>query len=134
MAGKALANGVQVQDGGPQPRDIVKLFRNAPEIAAEKVVIQDGAVLLRLPGNLLIPILVDGVGSELAGKVRAAGLREPVRENLVDHRPPGPVRGIVPLRDAADRPQVPGLHIGIVPLLKQTEAAGVVVDDKIVEV
>ena len=134
VAGKAFADGIQVEDRDPQPRDIVQLFHNAPEVAAEEVVIEDGAVLLRLPGDLLVPIFVDRVGGELAGKVRASGFREPVREDLVDHRPPGPVRGIVLLGDAVQHPQVPGFHIGVVSLLEQAEAALVVVDDKVIEV
>ena len=134
VAGKAFADGVQVEDGGPQPGNIVKLFRNPPEIAAEKVVIEDGAVFLRLPDDFLVPILVNRVGGELAGKVRASGLREPVREDLVDHRPLGPVRGIVLRRDAVQHPQVPCFHIGIVSLFKQAEAALIVVDDKVIEV
>ena len=66
--------------------------------------------------------------------VRGVPPAEPVREDLVDHGALGPVGGLEVRRDAAELPQVAGLHIGIVPLLVEPEGALRIVDPEIVEV
>ena len=133
VAGKAFADGVQIQDRGPQRSDVGKLFRNSGKIPAVKIVVENGAVLLRLPENLFVPVLVDSIRGELTGEVGTACFAEPVGEYLINNGALRPVGGGEALRHAADLPQVPRLHIGVVPLLEQAEGAGIVVDNKIVE-
>ena len=123
VAGKALGDGVQVDHGCPQRRDIVQLLLDAPEVAAVKIVVENFAVLVRPPLHILPPGLVHRVGLQLSGEVRAAGFAEPVRENLIEHRALGPVGGVEVRRNTAQLPQVSRLHVGVVPLLEQTEAA-----------
>ena len=41
--------------------DIVHFFCNTPEISTKKVVVQHFALFVGLPGNFLVPILVNGV-------------------------------------------------------------------------
>ena len=79
-------------------------------------------------------MLVEGVGLELPGKVGMPGGPEPVGEHLVNGGALGPVRGGEIRRDAAQLPQIPGLHVGIVPLLVQPEGALPVVDAEEIEV
>ena len=59
---------------------------------------------------------------------------ETVGENLIDGSTFRPVRGLKIGRDAADLPQVAGLHIGIIPLLEQPEAAVGVEDAEVIKV
>ena len=134
VAGKTLGDGIQVQNGGAQRGNILQFLRDTPEIAAEKVVVQHHTLRCGTPGDLLIPVLVDGIGLQLAGKVAAAGLMEPVGENLIDGSALCPVRGGKVRRNTAKLPAVPGFHIGVVALLEQAEAAGSGGDVKIVEV
>ena len=62
------------------------------------------------------------------------GFVETVRENLIVGSALGPVGSMEIGRHAAELPQVSCLHIGVVPLLKQPEAAIGGVDQKIVEI
>ena len=57
-----------------------------------------------------------------------------VGEDLIDGCAPGPVRGVEVRRNTADLPQITGLHVGIVALLEQPEAAVGIIDIEIVEV
>ena len=134
VAGKALGNGVQVDKVHAQPRDIVHFLGDTPEISTEKVVVQHFSVLRGLPVHVLCPAFVHGVGGQLAGKVAVAGFVEAVGEDLIDGSALGPVRGVEIRRDAADLPQVPGLHVGVVPLLEQAETTAGVIDIVVVEV
>ena len=134
VGGEALADGVQVDNGGAQGGNIVHFLGNAPEIAAEKVVVQHPALIVGPPVHLFVPVLVDGVGLELAPEVRVPPLTEPVRKYLIDHRALGPLRGVEVLGDTADLPQVSGLHIGVVSLLEQPEGAVGVRDAERVEI
>ena len=67
VGGKALGNGVQVQNGGAKTGDIVHFLCDAPEIAAVEIVVQDNALAGGLPVDIFVPVLVDGVRLQLAG-------------------------------------------------------------------
>ena len=134
VGGEALADGVQVQQRHAQLRKVGQLLGDAPEIAAEEIVVQHQSLGGGLPVNLLVPVLMEGVGLELPGKVGMPGGPEPVGKDLVDGGALGPVRGGEIRRDAAQLPQIPGLHVGIVPLLVQPEGALPVVDAEVIEV
>ena len=133
VGGEALADGVQVQQCDPQLGKVGQLLGDAPEIAAVEIVVQHQTLGGGLPVHLLVPVVMQNVGLELAGKVRPPGGVEPVGEHLVDGGTLGPVRGGEVLGDAAQLPQVPGLHIGVVPLFVQPEGALPVVDAEEVE-
>ena len=75
-----------------------------------------------------------GVGGQLPGGVAVSRLVEAVREDLIDGGAFCPVRGVEIRRDAADLPQRAILHVGIVALLEQPEAAVGLEDIEIVEV
>ena len=134
VGGEALADGVQVQQSDAQLRKVGQLLGDAPEIAAEKIVVQHHSLGGGLPVYLLVPVLVEGVGLELPGKVGMPGGTKPVGEDLVDGGALGPVRGGEVRRDTAQLPQIPGLHVGIVPLLVQPEGAFPVMDAEEIEV
>ena len=133
VAGKALADGVQIEDRHTQGCNIVQFFGNSLEITAEKVVIQHLTVGQRPPVHLFVPIVVDGVGLQLAGEVTPAAAVEPVGEDLVHGGTLGPVGGGEVCRDTADLPAVTGFHIGLVAEFKQPEAAGLGGDPEEVE-
>ena len=67
VAGKTLADGIQVQNRCAQGCDIGELFRNTFKVTAEKIVIEYQAFFCRLPGNFFVPFFVDSIGLKLAG-------------------------------------------------------------------
>ena len=77
---------------------------------------------------------MDGVGGQLAGQIAVAGLVEPVGENLVNSCPSGPLGSVKVCRYAADLPEGACLHVGVISLLEQPEAAAGGVDIIIVEI
>ena len=93
VAGKALGNGIQVENGDAETGNIVHFFGNAPEIAAEKVVVQHLPVGSGLPVHLVVPVFMDGVGFQLPGHIGFAAGVEAVGEDLIDGRALRPVRG-----------------------------------------
>ena len=76
---------------------------------------------------------MDHIGRQLSGEIAVTGLPEPVREDLINGGALGPVGGMEVRGDAADLPQVAGLHIAVVTLLEQPEAAVPGGDIEIVE-
>ena len=78
VAGKALADGIQVQDRSTQGSNVVHLLRDAPEIAAVEIIVQHLAVGSGTPGDLLIPILMDSVGLQLSGEIEEAAIIQDV--------------------------------------------------------
>ena len=133
MAGKALADGVQIQNGGAKGGNIVHFFRDSLKITAEKVIVEDVPLLVGPPIHLFVPAFVDGVGLQLSGEIAFSGLVKPVGENLIDGGTVGPFRGFKIRRDTAELPKVPCFHVGIVAALEQTETAGAGGDVEIVE-
>ena len=134
VVGEGLADGVEVDDARAQAGDIVHFLRDAPEIAAEEIVVMNNAVFIRCPVHVLVPMPVDGVGAELAGEIAFSAAVEAVGENLVDDGTLCPVRGGEVGADAADLPQAALLHIGVVPLLEQAEHTVRGVNLEIIEV
>ena len=134
VVGIGLADGVEVDEPYPQRGNIVHLLCDAPEISAVKIIVLNNALLIRLPVDILVPVPVQDIGFQFSGEIRAAGFAEAVWENLVDHRALGPVRCVEGLRYAAQLPQIPGLHVGVVPLLEQAEAALMVIDPEKVKI
>ena len=125
VAGKTLTDGVQVENGGTKAGNVVHFLGDTLEITAVKVVVQDLSVPGGLPGNLLVPTLVNGVGLQLTGEIALAGLREPIREDLVHGGAFGPVGGSKVHGNTADLPQVTGFHVGIAAaVFEQAEGAG----------
>ena len=133
MAGKALGNGVQVENGNAKIGNIVHFLSDAPEIAAEKVVVQHLPIGGGLPVHFVVPVFVDGVGFQLPGHIGPSAGVKTVGENLIDGCALRPVRGGEVGGDAAQLPEIPGFHVGVVPLLEQAEAAALCIDDEIVE-
>ena len=133
VAGKTLGNGVEVENGDAKTGDVVHFLGDAPEIAAEKVVVQNLTVGSRLPVHLIVPVLMNGVGLQLSGQVGLAAGVEAVGKYLINGRALRPVRGGEIRGDAAQLPEVTGLHVGVVSLLEQAEAAALSIDDEIVE-
>ena len=123
VGGEAFADGVQIQNGGTKRSNIVQFFGNTPEVAPKEIVVMDNAMCIGLPADLLVPVIVDGIGTQLSGAVAPARPGEPVREDLVDERALGPFRGVEVPGDAAELPVGALLHAGIVPLFQQPEAA-----------
>jgi len=76
---------------------------------------------------------MNGVGLQLSGQVGLAAGVEAVGKYLINGRTLRPVRGGEIRGDAAQLPEVTGLHVGVVSLLEQTEAAALRIDDEIVE-
>ena len=134
VAGKAFGNGIQVEKIHAQIRNIVQFFDNSPEITAEKVVVEHQIVLGGTPVHLFVPAGVDGVGGQLAGGIAVAGLVEPVRENLINGCPSGPLGSVKVRRYAANLPEGSRLHIGVISLLEQPEAAAGGVNIIVVEI
>ena len=134
MAGKALGDGIQVENGDPKGGNVVHFFRDPLEVAPEEIVVQHQAFGGGTPIHILIPGFVDGIGLQLAGQIRAARLAEPVGEQLIDDGALGPVGGVEILRHAADLPQIAGLHVGIVALLEQPEGAIGIGDAEMVKI
>ena len=85
------------------------------------------------PVHFIVPICVDSVGLQFAGQVALAHLVEAVGEYLIDGSALGPVGGTKVGGNTADLPQVAGLHIGVITLLEQAEAAAAGADIEIVE-
>ena len=133
VAGKALGNGVQVENGDAETGNIVHFLSDAPEIAAEKVVVQHLPIGGRFPVHFVVPVFVDGVGLQLPGHIGPSAGVKTVGENLIDGCALRPVRGGEVGGDAAQLPEIPGFHVGVVPLLEQAEAAALCIDDEIVE-
>ena len=133
VAGKALGNGVQVENGNAETGNIVHFLSDAPEIATEKVVVQHLPIGGRLPVHFVVPVFVDGVGLQLPGHIGPSAGVKTVGENLIDGCALRPVRGGEVGGDAAQLPEIPGFHVGVVPLLEQAEAAALCIDDEIVE-
>ena len=77
---------------------------------------------------------MDRVRLQFSRQVTRSHFAEPVREHLIENGPLGPVRGLKIRRDAAELPLVPGLHVGIIPLLEKPEAAGGRGDVEIVKI
>ena len=133
MAGEALTDGIQVNDGHAQIGDVIQLFHYTLEIAAVKIIVQHQTVLVGPPVHLFIPVQVNGVGLQLTGEVALSGLVEAIGEDLIDQRTLCPVRGGKISGDTADLPAVAGLHIGIVAVFEQLEIAATVVDSEEIE-
>ena len=134
VIGKTLTDGVQVQNGRTQRGDIVHFFCDSPEIAAEKVVIQDLALGIGSPIHFLVPIAVYGVGFQLPGKIHLADFAEAVREDLVHSSALRPLGNGKIRRNTADLPKIAIFHVGIVAVFEETETAGLGGDIKIIEV
>ena len=134
MGRKALADGIQIENGGAQGGDIVHLGGDTLEIAPVEIVIEDLALTVGGPLHFLVPILVDGVGPELAGEIAAAFLIKPIREHLIDGGTLGPIGSGEIRRDAANLPPVTGLHIGRIPFLEEPEAAVGLKDPEMVKI
>ena len=134
VAGKALADGVQVQDIHAHGGNIVHLFRDSPEVAAIKVVVQHLAGLRGTPVHFLVPVLVDGVRLHLAGQVTHTGFIKAIREDLIDGGTLGPVRRCKVCGNTAQLPAVAHLHIGIGGTqLEQAERSRVAGDSEVIE-
>ena len=71
---------------------IVQLLLNPRQAAAEEVPVADLAVAVGEIVHQLVPILVDHPVAQHPGRVRDKGAAEPVREDLVGHSPPEPIR------------------------------------------
>ena len=134
VAGKALGNGVQIENSHPKRGQIVHFRRNSLEISAVKVVVQHQALRRRLPADLLGPVGMDRVRLQFSRQVTRSHFAEPVGKRLIENGPLGPVRGLKIRRDAAELPLVPGLHVGIIPLLEKPEGAGGRGDVEIVKI
>ena len=134
VGGKAFADGIQVENGGAQGGDIVHFLGDALEIAAVEVVVQHPALTVRLPVDLLVPVIVDSIGPQLSPQIHLSAFAEPVREHLVDHGAPGPLGGIEVLGNDAHLPKVPRFHVGVVPFLQEPEGAVGVRDPEEVEI
>ena len=104
VAGEALGNGVQVQNGGAQRGNVIHLLSDALEVAAVEVVVQHSAVGSGLPEDFFIPVVVDHIGLQLSGEVAITGFAEPIGEHLINGGTFGPVGGVEIGGNTADLP------------------------------
>ena len=88
-----LKNGVQIQRRHTQARQIVQLLRDALQRAAKEVAVGDLPVLVRKEHRLLVPAAVQPPVPGHMAHVRHGYTAEPIREDLVRHAAPEPVRG-----------------------------------------
>ena len=121
VGGECHENGVQVQSLHTQVMEIGQLGLNTLQVAAVKIVVQDLALFIGAEHRHILQVFMDPVGLQLIGAVALAFLMEAVGENLIEHAALECLRHRITVGDTAELPQITGLHIGIVPLLEQTE-------------
>ena len=81
----SLKYGIEIDTADSERLDVIKLFLNSLQIAAEEIVFCDFAICVRLPHRLAAPI---GAQNSLLGHARFLFARasESVGKNLIDNR------------------------------------------------
>ena len=80
-----LKNGVEIQRADRQALEIVQLFGDARQRAAEKVAVGDLSVFVRQEHRLVAPVIVYPAPPHHAGDIRHGDAAETVWKNLVCH-------------------------------------------------
>ena len=134
MVGKRHKNRIEIEDADAELLQIGQFFTNPIEIAAEKVLVPNRSVLIGAVFGRFIPILMDRIGAELVCQIAVAALAEAVGHDLI-HDSAARVIGHGEVgRDHAELPLLPCLHIGVISLLEQAEAAVLLCDIKPIKI
>ena len=134
VAGKTLAYGIQVENGGAQRGNIVHFLGNAPEVTAVEIIVQHQALRCGLPENLLVPAVVDHEGFQLPLSIELACGMETVREQLIDGCALCPIGGLEIRRHAADLPKVACFHVGLIACFEEIKISGAAEYTEMIEV
>ena len=131
---KREENRVQIQKLHAEFLQIGKLFANAVQIAAVKVVVPDLAVCVRQIHGHIMLVFMHPIGLEFLFAVAAPRLIEPVGENLIHDCALCILRRGVSVLHAAHLPQIARLDVCVVSLLHEPEGLVLRRDEKIVEI
>ena len=85
MVLRCLKDGVKIEGLHSKALQIVQLFHDAQQVAAEKVPVPDLSTLVRPPLRQFLPILVDPASSYHPGGIGDTGAEKAVRKDLIGH-------------------------------------------------